>query len=71
MCARILLSDVARIEEIIGPRQITRQNGQRFITVQCNVDGRDIGGLITSTAVTLLTLPALFPWVVRRKKVHD
>ena len=27
---------------MIGPRQITRQNSQRFISVQCNVVGRDI-----------------------------
>ncbi|MCZ6818510.1 MAG: efflux RND transporter permease subunit, partial [Calditrichaeota bacterium] len=28
--------------ELVGPRQITRENNQRFITVQCNVTGRDI-----------------------------
>jgi heavy metal efflux system protein len=39
---RVPLSDLAQIEEIVGPRQITRQNSQRFITVQCNVNGRDI-----------------------------
>jgi len=39
---KIPLSQLARIEEIVGPRQITRVNGQRFITVQCNVSGRDI-----------------------------
>ena len=30
------------IEELVGQRQITRQNNQRFITVQSNVVGRDI-----------------------------
>ncbi|HIG52513.1 MAG TPA: efflux RND transporter permease subunit [Candidatus Handelsmanbacteria bacterium] len=39
---KIPLNQLARIEEIVGPRQITRVNGQRFITVQCNVSGRDI-----------------------------
>jgi cobalt-zinc-cadmium resistance protein CzcA len=29
-----------------GPRQITRENNQRFITVQCNVRGRDIGSFV-------------------------
>jgi heavy metal efflux system protein len=36
------LAEVAHVEEIVGPRQITRENSQRFITVQCNVTGRDI-----------------------------
>jgi cobalt-zinc-cadmium resistance protein CzcA len=39
---KVPLSQLAHIEEIIGPRQITRVNSQRFITVQCNVTGRDI-----------------------------
>ena len=42
------LSDLATIEEIIGPRQITRENTQRFITVQCNVRGLDIGSFVES-----------------------
>ena len=36
------LSELAKIEEVIGPRQITRENNQRFISIQCNVVGRDI-----------------------------
>ena len=40
------LSQVASIEELEGPRQITREQNQRFITVQCNVVGRDIGGFV-------------------------
>jgi cobalt-zinc-cadmium resistance protein CzcA len=40
--AKLPLSEVAHIEEIIGPRQITRENNQRFITIQCNVVDRDI-----------------------------
>ena len=40
--SKIPLNQLASIEEIGGPRQITRVNGQRFITVQCNVSGRDI-----------------------------
>jgi len=39
---RLPLSELAKIEEIIGPRQITREKNQRFITVQCNVVKRDI-----------------------------
>jgi len=40
------LEDLASIREIIGPRQITRENNQRFITVQLNVTGRDIGSFV-------------------------
>jgi len=45
--AKVPLDQLATIEEIIGPRQITRENNQRFITVQCNVRGRDIGSFVT------------------------
>lgn len=45
--AKVPLDQLATIEEIIGPRQITRENNQRFITVQCNVRGRDIGSFVS------------------------
>lgn len=44
--ANVPLDQLARIEEIVGPRQITRENNQRFITVQTNVRGRDIGSFV-------------------------
>lgn len=40
--ANIPLAELAKVEEIVGPRQITRENNQRFITIQCNVNDRDI-----------------------------
>ena len=43
---RVPLSQLAHIEEIVGPRQITREHNQRFITVQCNVNERDIGSFV-------------------------
>ncbi len=43
---RLPLSDLATIRTVVGPRQITRENTQRFITVQANVVGRDIGGFV-------------------------
>jgi cobalt-zinc-cadmium resistance protein CzcA len=42
------LDQLASIEEIVGPRQITRENNQRFITVQTNVRGRDIGSFVAA-----------------------
>ncbi|WP_017931476.1 efflux RND transporter permease subunit [Robiginitomaculum antarcticum] len=44
--ARVPLNTVAKIETLIGPRQITREDGERFITVQSNVRGRDIGSFV-------------------------
>ena len=44
--ARVPLRDLATIREVVGPRQITRENNQRFITVQCNVVDRDIGSFV-------------------------
>ncbi len=43
---KVPLDQLTHIEEIVGPRQITRENNQRFITVQCNVRGRDIGSFV-------------------------
>jgi cobalt-zinc-cadmium resistance protein CzcA len=43
---KVPLDEVAIIEEIVGPRQITRENNQRFITIQCNVVDRDIGTFV-------------------------
>lgn len=43
---QVPLSELASIEEIVGPRQITREKNQRFITIQCNVTGRDIGSFV-------------------------
>ncbi len=44
--ATVPLDEVATVEEIIGPRQITREDNQRFITIQCNVIDRDIGSFV-------------------------
>lgn len=49
--ARVPLANVADIRTVIGPRQITRENGERFITVQSNVRGRDIGSFVTEAQV--------------------
>ena len=43
---RVPLSELASLEEVVGPRQITREDNQRFITIQCNVLERDIGSFV-------------------------
>lgn len=40
------LGQLARIETLVGPRQISRENNQRYITVQMNARGTDIGTLV-------------------------
>ncbi|MCB2212183.1 CusA/CzcA family heavy metal efflux RND transporter [bacterium] len=44
--ALVPLEQLASIETILGPRQITREDNQRFISIQCNVDDRDIGSFV-------------------------
>ena len=44
--ARIPMEDIATVRKVIGPRQITRENGERFIAVQLNVRGQDIGSFV-------------------------
>ena len=59
--AWIPLHELATIEEIVGPRQITRENNQRFITVQCNVAGRDITSFVEEAQAAIddgVILPA-------------
>jgi cobalt-zinc-cadmium resistance protein CzcA len=40
------LGQLAKIETLVGPRQISRENNQRFITTQFNARGRDMGSLV-------------------------
>jgi cobalt-zinc-cadmium resistance protein CzcA len=43
---RIPLSRLATVEVVEGPSTITREWGQRRITVTCNVRGRDLGSFV-------------------------
>jgi heavy metal efflux system protein len=43
---KVPLDELATIEEIVGNRQITRENNRRFISIQCNVVDRDIGSFV-------------------------
>ncbi|NOY85402.1 MAG: efflux RND transporter permease subunit, partial [Nitrospirae bacterium] len=47
------LMDLALIEEIVGPRQITRENNHRFVTVQTNVRGRDMGSFVAEAQAAI------------------
>jgi cobalt-zinc-cadmium resistance protein CzcA len=40
------LGQLAKIDIVTGIRQITREDARRFISIQCNVRGRDAGGFV-------------------------
>ncbi|RZA37106.1 MAG: CusA/CzcA family heavy metal efflux RND transporter [Lysobacteraceae bacterium] len=40
------LREVAKIETVLGPNQINRENGKRRVVVTANVRGRDLGGFV-------------------------
>ena len=44
--ALLTLDEVATIQEIVGPRQIVRENNQRYLEIQSNVVERDIGSFV-------------------------
>jgi cobalt-zinc-cadmium resistance protein CzcA len=43
---RVLLREVADLDLVEGPAQISRENGARRVVVEFNVVGRDIGGMV-------------------------
>jgi cobalt-zinc-cadmium resistance protein CzcA len=42
------LAEIAKIETIVGPNQISRENGKRRVVVTANVRGADLGTFVTS-----------------------
>ncbi|MDL5036629.1 efflux RND transporter permease subunit [Comamonas resistens] len=44
---QVPLNNVARIELVDGPAQISREGGKRRVVVGANVEGRDLGGFVT------------------------
>ncbi|MCZ8105606.1 MAG: efflux RND transporter permease subunit [Burkholderiales bacterium] len=51
--AQIPLSRLARIEELEGPAQISRELGRRRVVVGINVSGRDLGGFVAELQQTI------------------
>jgi len=50
---KIPLKALARISEERGPNLIMRENAQRRIIVQCNVAGRDLGGVVDDIRIAV------------------
>ena len=42
----IPLAEIAKIESVVGPNQISRENGKRRVVVTANVRGRDLGSFV-------------------------
>lgn len=40
------LREVAKLETVLGPSQVNRENGKRRIVITANVRGRDLGGFV-------------------------
>lgn len=51
--AWVPLQQLVSMREVVGPRQITREDNQRFITVQCNIVGRDIVSFVEDARATI------------------
>jgi cobalt-zinc-cadmium resistance protein CzcA len=58
---RIPLSRLADVEVVEGPSTITREWGQRRITITCNVRGRDLGGFVAEARQTVAETVSMPP----------
>jgi len=51
--ARIPLRQLARIALETGPVEVNRERAQRFVPVQANVEGRDLGGFVADAKAAI------------------
>lgn len=59
--AWVQLQDVAEVKQVLAPPQIRRDNMQRRVVIEANVDGRDMGGVAADINAAIerdVTLPA-------------
>ncbi|OTG67578.1 efflux RND transporter permease subunit [Acinetobacter silvestris] len=56
----IHLQDVAKVENVLGINQVSREDGKRRMVITANVEGRDLGSFVTELQTTLAkqALPA-------------
>ena len=50
----IALSQVASLDLVMGPNQISRENGKRLVIVSANVRGRDIGSFVEEAEAAII-----------------
>jgi cobalt-zinc-cadmium resistance protein CzcA len=49
----IALKDVASLDLVLGPNQVSRENGKRLVIVSANVRGRDIGSFVSDAGALI------------------
>ncbi|OPA94014.1 cation transporter [Pseudomonas fluorescens] len=49
----IALSEIASLDLMLGPNQISRENGKRLVIVSANVRGRDIGSFVAQAEAAI------------------
>ncbi|MDK4202056.1 efflux RND transporter permease subunit, partial [Pseudomonas sp. HR1] len=49
----IPLADVARLETVLGPNQISREDGKRLVIVSANVRDRDLGSFVADATAAI------------------
>jgi len=59
--SHVPLSTLAELKSVTGLRQISRENTQRYISVQCNVRGRDVGTFVNDAQAAVEKAVALPP----------
>lgn len=62
--ATVPLSSVAEVEEVTGPAEIRRADGERVATITANIVGRDLGSVAVDIEARMaqIALPASFGW---------
>ncbi|NBF03641.1 CusA/CzcA family heavy metal efflux RND transporter [Pseudomonas sp. Fl5BN2] len=61
----IALSEVANVDLVLGPAQVSRENGKRLVIVSANVRGRDMGSFVEEATVAIgdkVTIPTGY-WI--------
>ena len=59
--SHVPLNSLAKIETLTGLRQISREDTQRYISVQCNVRGRDVGSFVSDAQAAVAEAISLPP----------
>jgi len=49
----VALSQVASLDLVLGPNQVSRENGKRLVIVSANVRGRDIGSFVDEATLRI------------------
>lgn len=49
----IPLADIATLDFVLGPNQVSREDGKRLVVVSANVRGRDIGSFVEDASAAL------------------